>query len=78
MVDERSRDTWAGAELAFRGRGPPPVPRRMSFVAAPGAALARGSDAVSAIALARNARRLMIGNCGSIRRTRRSYSDRAL
>src|SRR5688500_5995577 len=27
--------TWAGAELTFLGRGPPPVPRRMSLVPAP-------------------------------------------
>ena len=35
--------TWAEAELAFRGRGPPPVPRRMSLVAAaaPGSVVER-------------------------------------
>src|SRR5258706_9074646 len=52
--------TWADAELAFRGRGPPPVPRRISLVFALWASLLRGSDTspVSAIAPARKARRL--------------------
>src|SRR6267143_2142652 len=51
--------TCAGAELAFRGRGPPPVPRRMSFVFAPCAAARRGSHAAAAnaAALVMNARR---------------------
>src|SRR4029079_8241642 len=50
--------TWADAELAFRGRGPPPVPRRISRVFVLWALLWLGSHAVPASAAtpARNAR----------------------
>src|ERR1700704_2943984 len=52
--------TWADAELAFRGRGPPPVPSRISLVFAVWLSLLLGSDTppVSAMAPARKARRL--------------------
>ncbi len=58
--------TCADAELTFRGRGPPPVPRRMSFVFAPCAAARRGSHAAAANAAApaMNARRLCSGMLG--------------
>jgi hypothetical protein len=35
--------TWADPALAFRGRGPPPVPRRISLVRVAWASPAHGS-----------------------------------
>src|SRR5687768_10020182 len=51
--------TCADAELVLRGRGPPPVPRRMSLVAAlcAAAVLGRASTLAIAAVRARNARR---------------------
>ena len=52
--------TWADAELDFRGRGPPPVPSRMSFVLVDWPSVRYGGEnARSNVAVpARNARRL--------------------
>ena len=54
--------TWADAEFAFRGRGPPPVPRRISLVFALLASLLRRSFAPAANMMvpARMARRLEV------------------
>jgi hypothetical protein len=52
--------TCAEAELVIRGRGPPPVPRRISLVPAPWAATCRSLDVLAAaMALVRNVRRLI-------------------
>src|SRR2546430_5084808 len=61
--------TCAAAELTFRGRGPPPVPRRISFVFALCAVTRRGSHAAAANAAApvMNARRLCRGTLGRAR-----------
>src|SRR5256885_3363385 len=55
--------TWAEAELAFRGRGPPPVPRRISLVLAVWASVLceRKSAPNKVTAPARNTRRLPRG-----------------
>src|SRR5690349_16298667 len=51
--------TCADAELAFRGRGPPPVPRRMSLVRSAWTPADRNrADAAAVTAVARNPRRL--------------------
>ena len=57
--------TWADAELAFRGRGPPPVPSRMSLVLVVWLwALYRCENAATKVAVpVRNARRLQAGMC---------------
>ena len=52
--------TCAEAELAFRGRGPPPVPRRMSRVTRFCAAADRWVIAAENATPARNLRRLML------------------
>src|SRR5260221_6890043 len=55
--------TWADAELAFRGRGPPPVPSRMSLVLVVWPCVLSGHEnAPMKVAVpARNARRLQSG-----------------
>src|SRR5438874_9473540 len=55
--------TCADAELAVRGRGPPPVPSRMSLVAIVWVRALYGRDnaAVRVAVAARNARRLQPG-----------------
>ena len=52
--------TWADAELAFRGRGPPPVPSRMSLVLVvwPWLLFGRENAATNVAVAVRNARRL--------------------
>lgn len=57
--------TWADAELAFRGRGPPPVPSRMSLVLIVWLwALFGCENAPTKVAVAaRNARRRQAGIC---------------
>src|SRR5688500_574595 len=57
--------TCAEPELAFRGRGPPPVPRRISLV--PLWRAARRTRVESAAAPARKQRRLIPGRCATIR-----------
>lgn len=60
--------TWAGAELAFRGRGPPPVPRRINLVRVP-CAHAGGSSRPTpkrAPTPARNARRFTMSCPASV------------
>ena len=47
-----ARITWAGAERTLRGRGPPPVPRRMSRVLGPGLLWPAGSRLAPANAVA--------------------------
>src|SRR5690348_1103194 len=55
--------TCADAELALRGRGPPPVPRSMSRVGPPCATIGWGPTAAAqAIAVARNPRRVVVDN----------------
>src|SRR6267143_2838213 len=53
--------TCADAELAFRGRGPPPVPRRISLVLAlcPSPRLGNHAALASAAAQVKKARRFM-------------------
>src|SRR5882724_4776236 len=53
--------TCADAELAFRGRGPPPVPRRISLVLelCPSLRLGNHAAPVSAAAQTKNARRFI-------------------
>src|SRR4030095_16069484 len=55
--------TWADAELAFRGRGPPPVPSRMSLVLMVWLWVLYGCDnAATKVAVpVKNARRLKAG-----------------
>src|SRR5206468_5260339 len=57
--------TWADAELAFRGRGPPPVPSRISLVLVVWLWVLDGCEnAASKVAVpVRNARRLQTGIC---------------
>ncbi len=57
--------TWADAELAFRGRGPPPVPSRMSRDLAGWlwGLDGRENAAAKAAVPVRNARRLQVGMC---------------
>src|SRR6185436_2007887 len=57
--------TWADAELAFRGRGPPPVPSRMSLVWVVWLWVLCGREnAATKVAVpVRNARRLQAGMC---------------
>src|SRR5262245_2267388 len=54
--------TWAAAELAARGRGPPPVPSRTSFVEPAWAAATADARMVTpTIALERNVRLVTVG-----------------
>jgi hypothetical protein len=57
--------TWADAELAFRGRGPPPVPSKMSLVRVVWLWVLYGCEnAATTVAVpVRNARRLQTGMC---------------
>ena len=61
--------TWADAELTFRGRGPPPVPSRISRVRAACASLERvcAATAASVVLKLRNSRLVMRAGEDAIR-----------
>jgi hypothetical protein len=71
--DHEGAITCAEPELAFLGRGPPPVPRRIIFV--PPWRAATRARTESAIALVRKLRRLRNGACAGMNRAIVSLKD---